>query len=584
VTWATDPAETAASYERVSRQVQALYGHGLKRQERNVDEMARELRVILPSDLRFRDGVDDNASGAAMSLPALDRVVELARAGRFKTLLVAGTDRWTRESGKGMWLTRQVREYGVRVVWGDLPDVPDPGDGNPYAAHWRQKMESEAFQSAEFERALIRWRTMNGRRDKAAAGQVVGQGTAPYGYVYVRDDTPKHRVCGLEPDSKQAAIVRDLYQRALRMSLDALLDWLNAARVPPPGARRTYRKPQYKASAGQLWSGHTLYNILTSRLYVGEYTYHTTGGQVPAIVSESTFEEVQSALSGRRGQRGAGRRGTQADEFLFRGRLVCAPCSAAVGRRVTLHAKRANSAGERYYACPHRWQHHTRSVKQIGLVCPLPSIRAGLLEQQVWDAIIAACLEPERLRAELADARARRRQDDRGREDRLAAIQATIAQQERLLAVHVKRIAELEAEGTPEADVEMPLQMTERDQVRSRLVSLKRDLREAEAMPGPGLSEAESDAIEQLADVVRTAGAAATPAERRQAVEILDLRATLGEGSESILVQLRPRRAIPMEWRGAISVRVAQPQSSDCDASFLKFTLQLLLSRLDFAA
>jgi hypothetical protein len=250
---------------------------------------------------------------------------------------------------------------------------------------------------------------------------------------------------------------------------------------------------------------------------------------------------------------------------------------------VVLHAKRANSLGDRYYVCPHRWQRHTRSIAQIGLHCSLPTIGAEVLEQQVWDAIIAACLEPERLRAELADARGRRRQDDHGRQDQLAAIQGTIARQERLLAVHVKRLAELEAEGTPEADVEMPLHVTERDQARSLLVRLKRDLREIEVMPGPGLSEAESDAIEQLAEVVRVAGAGATPAERRQAVALLDLRATLGEG-ESITVQRRPKRTVEMEWRGAISVRVAQTHSSDSDVSFLKFTLQLLGCRLGFAA
>src|SRR5215831_10585450 len=111
----TDPHLTAASYERVSRQVQALYGHGLKRQERNVDEMARDLNVVLPPDLRFRDGVDDNASGAAWELPDLDRCMEAARAGRFKTLLIPTSDRWTRDTPKGLWMTRQVRAYGVRV-------------------------------------------------------------------------------------------------------------------------------------------------------------------------------------------------------------------------------------------------------------------------------------------------------------------------------------------------------------------------------------------------------------------------------------------------------------------------------------
>jgi DNA invertase Pin-like site-specific DNA recombinase len=578
--WATDPAETAASYERVSRQVQALYGHGLKRQERSVDEMARELRVILPSDLRFRDGVDDNASGAAWSLPDLDRCIALARAGRYKTLLVPTTDRWTRDTPKGIWLTRQVREYGVRVVWGDLPDVPEATDGNPYADHWRQKMEIDAFLDSEFERLRTRWRTMNGRRDKADLGLVVGQGRPPFGYRYARDDTPKHRVCGLTPYEPEAKIVRELYRRARTSAVGDLLQWLHDNGVAPPGAARTFKKARYTANAGARWGDDAVYRILTSPLYVGTYVFAGRSFEVPAIVSQDDFERVAQALTSRRSRRGPARKGTAVDEFLFRGRLICEPCSAREGRDVVLHAKRASRLGDRYYHCPFRFRPSHRANQAH---CSLPTIRAEVLEEHAWSEIIAALRDPVRLHNDLVDARESRRQDDRGRDDQQRAIEASIAQQERRLAVHVKRIAELDADGTPESEEERPIHVTSRDEIKHLLVGLRRDLHEVRSAPGEGVSDDEAAEFERLSAMVDRVEAEAGPAERRHLIELLGLHARVGGEGEQLVVQMKPKRQVAVAWSGVLSL--GQADASNSPGSFLKFRMQLLPSgRLVFAA
>jgi len=569
-----DPELIAASYERVSRQIQSQYGHGLKRQERSVDDMAHELEVTLPAELRFRDGVEDNASGANWDLPELDRCVTLARAGRFKTLLVAGSDRWTRDTPKGLAFTHQVRSYGVRVIWGDLPNMPVVDPDDPHANYWREKIETAAFQDAAYERAKIRWRTMHGRRDKAAAGRVVGNGAAPYGYEYVRDSTPKKLICGLQPVDAEVVVILELYQRALTASLGQLLLWLQREGIAPPGNRRTYKKHGTVVD----WCGLSVHRILTSRLYVGEWIYKGRPIPVPAIVTEEMQERVKQALAKRQGRRGVARLHTDNDEFLFRARLTCGPCSQREDRTVLFQSKRANSKGERYYVCPRHWHHQSLEAPKPDWVrCDLPTIRAEVLEQQVWDAIISACQDPARLKAEVADARARRRRDDVGREDRQAAIVATIARQERILAVHVTRLAVLEAEGTPEAQEEMPIHKVARDQARSLLVGLRRDLKVLEAAPGPGVSEIEAAAIERLGEAVRLAGMVATPAERRAAIQLLDLRATLGDGGEDVVVQLKPKRTVGMRWTGALQ------GSSNSDANFLKFTLQLLRRGLAFA-
>lgn len=583
MSWATDPAETAASYERVSRQVQALYGYGFRRQERSVDEMARDLHVVVPDDLRFRDGVEDNASGALWSLPDLDRCVEMARSGRFKTLLIPGSDRWTRDTAKGLWMTRQVREYGVRVVFADIPEVPEATDGNPYAEHWRQKMEVEAFMDNELEKAKIRWRTMNSRRDKAAAGKVVGQGTAPYGYRYLRDTTPKHRVCDYEVYEPEAKIVRELYRRALSSPVGDLLQWLQDERIPPPGAARTFRKAKYTANAGVRWGDDSVYRILTSHLYHGVYTFHKQTRQIPLIVTEDLYERVQAALAERKSRRGPGRKGTDDDEFLFRGRLVCEPCSARQGSDVYLHSKRANRQGDRYYLCPFHWGVKQRARFEDVPQCELPTIRAEVLEERAWSELIAAMSDPERLRADLQDARECRRFDDQGREDREQAIAASIKQQERLLAIHVKRVTELEAEGTDEADEELPIHVAARDETKQLLVRLRRDLKQVQAAPGVGISADEAAEIERLAAMVAKVGVRATPAQRRQLIELVDIHARVGGDGQPILAQMKPRREVPIAWSGALVL--GQDDGSNSAASFLKFAVQLLPSgRLIFAA
>lgn len=586
MTWATDPAQTAASYERVSKQIQALYGYGLRRTTRSVDEMAQTLGLTLPDELRFRDGVDDDARGDRWDLPELERVMDLARAGRFKTLLVF-TDRWTRDTPKGLAFTRQVRDYGVRVVWGDLPDVPDEGDGNPYAAHWRQKMESEAFMDSEFERARTRWRTMNGRRDKADAGRVPGSGRPPYGYRYLRDDTPKHKVYGLEVYEPEAKVVRELYQRARTASVASLLLWLQDEGTAPPGVGLNFRKAMYTANAGRCWEGHSVHRILTDTVYVGTYVWGGRQFAVEATVTQEQFDKVAEAFAARRGHRGPSRRTAAEDLYLFRQRLICGPCTEREGKTVSFQARIGNAAATRYYVCPFHLSESDRGSLRAPVgrqKCDTPSVNADLIESQAWGALVAALSDEQRLREDLQAARARRREDDAGREDRQRALQGEIALAERRLRVHIKRLAELEAEGTDEAKEEAAMHVSERDDAKALLVRLRRDLRDLEAQPGAGLSAAEADELSQLAAAVRLVGERATPEERRRIIGLIDLRARVGVDGEQVQIQSRPKRSVAMRWSGAVQVRLPQAESSSCEASFLKYHLQLLLRRLAFAA
>jgi hypothetical protein len=54
----------AASYERVSTRIQGQHGFSLGAQHQSLAEFTKAQGWILPEHLRFRDGEEENASGA----------------------------------------------------------------------------------------------------------------------------------------------------------------------------------------------------------------------------------------------------------------------------------------------------------------------------------------------------------------------------------------------------------------------------------------------------------------------------------------------------------------------------------------
>jgi DNA invertase Pin-like site-specific DNA recombinase len=116
------PAQVvAASYERVSTRDQARRGFSLITQRQTVDEYCREAGLELPDELHFRDGVDQDASGADWNLPDLTRMLGLAKQREFQILVVPDYDRFARNMAKALVLESQLATYGVEVRYMNLP-------------------------------------------------------------------------------------------------------------------------------------------------------------------------------------------------------------------------------------------------------------------------------------------------------------------------------------------------------------------------------------------------------------------------------------------------------------------------------
>ena len=242
----------AATYVRVSTRMQGQFGYSLRGQDQTLEDWVAAQGWVLPEHLRFRDGEEADASGTRWDLPDLGRMLEAASRGEFQVLAVPDLDRFARTLVKGLVLEEQLKKYGVRVVYQQVP-VDDSPEG--------RMLKNQLFSFAEYEREKMLLRTLKGKRDKALAGKVVGTGSPPYGYRYVRETlaNASHRVCGLEPDPLTAPTARNaLVALRARSTVDVMVD-LNLRGVPAPGGGR--------------WSSQSLHRMARNPVYCGTWLY-----------------------------------------------------------------------------------------------------------------------------------------------------------------------------------------------------------------------------------------------------------------------------------------------------------------------
>lgn len=274
----------AASYERVSTKVQG-HGFSLAAQHRTMEEFAEAQGWILPEHLRFRDGEDENASGARWNLPGLTTMLGAAQRGEFSILIAPDLDRFARSLVKGLVLEEQLRKYGVRVVYQRVP-VEDTAEG--------RLLKNQLYSFAEYEREKFVLRSVAGRQQKARSGRFVGQGMAPYGYRVTYETLPsgKQRACGLEPDARTAPVVQSVFRELQFASCQDVSDMLNAEGLT--------------TSSGGRWTAGAIRRMALTTAYVGTFVFGSKAHDnrldpeerqgipvsVPALIDRSTWDAV----------------------------------------------------------------------------------------------------------------------------------------------------------------------------------------------------------------------------------------------------------------------------------------------------
>jgi site-specific DNA recombinase len=287
----------------------------------------------------------------------------------------------------------------------------------------------------EYERAKILERTKRGARGRIQAGHA-GGGNVPLGYRYA--NIPKENCPTCMPDAKarvhqrgghweiddeEAVLVRRIFTLCLAGEpIRGIARILTGEGNPTPSDRHPERGRRKSLPRG-VWNHPTVRAILTYAGYTGNASWgkrqRTKGKKrratdeqtwthfaVPPLIDQATFDAAQQALQAHKRYASRNRK---RDYLLGGGTLRCGRCGRAMS---------GMCRGEiRYYRCGSR-----HSILDPALRCS-GSLRADVVEAQVWAAVVRVLEQPELIAAEVA------RQESRADEQR-----AEIGQQSALIA------------------------------------------------------------------------------------------------------------------------------------------------------
>jgi DNA invertase Pin-like site-specific DNA recombinase len=130
--------------------------------------------------------VDTGWSGAKASRPELDRLMKDARTRRFDAVLVWKLDRWGRSLIQSLQSVQELASMGIRFI--AVTQNIDTDESNPMSRFMLHIFG--AF--AEFEREIIRERTVCGVRAARAKGKKLGRPKR----VFRRDEVARLREAG----------------------------------------------------------------------------------------------------------------------------------------------------------------------------------------------------------------------------------------------------------------------------------------------------------------------------------------------------------------------------------------------------
>lgn len=244
----------AALYLRVSTDEQAKEGkYGLQVQE----ERGRAFCDSQEYSLDEKHVYSDDISGGLPieKRPKLSELFEAARNKEFDVVVVYKTDRLARNLRILVNAIHELESLSIA-----FRSVTEPFDTSTSFGRANLNLFGTF---AEFEKEMIRERTMNGKIKAAKTGKWV-TGIPPYGY---RLD-PKTRK--LVPEPKEARVVRQIYTWLVdeKLSLAEIERRMNARQVPAPYSTKiTVRE------TNNYWYKRTIGRILTNEVYVGTFYF-----------------------------------------------------------------------------------------------------------------------------------------------------------------------------------------------------------------------------------------------------------------------------------------------------------------------
>ena len=494
-----------AIYSRVSTSHQVEHQtieQQLDRLTAHVQIYAADGWVLDPTHV-FRD---EGYSGAVLARPGLDRLRDAVKGHEIDRVLVTTPDRLARNYVHQMVLLEEWARAGCLVEFLDRPMSDDPHD------HLLLQIRGAV---AEYERTLIAERMRRGRLAKLRVGLLLPWTYPPYGYR-LDPDRPRDPQ-GVMTDPAEAAIVAELFAlyREPGTSLMQLARHLDQRGVPTPLGRPRWSSPTIRGIlrnptyTGQVYAQRTRYRAPTHRRSATHAIGRPHGtatplpaaawllvGQVPALVSQAHFDEVQAKLAS---NRAFARRNNTAHQYLLRALVSCGCCSLAC-------TARAVNGRSFYYLCNGKGQ---STYSHRASRCAARYIPAKQLDELVWQDLCALLREPAPLAAAVARAHggAWLPQELLARRETLRRGQAHLRQQlERLTDAYLRAIIPLDEYKRRRSDLERRMQalagqeeLLRNDAARQQeLAGVAASLEAFRARVQRGLAEADFERRRQL--------------------------------------------------------------------------------------
>lgn len=315
--------------------------------------------------------VDDGYSGKNLDRPAVQCLLEDARAGLFDILLVFKLDRLSRRQKDVLYILEDVLDPG-RI---GFKSATEPFDTT--TAFGKAALGMMAV-FAQLERETIIERVKMAKRESARQGRFPG-GTPPFGYTY----SPDTKL--IVVDEVRADTVRWIYRRYLSGSAgyQALAGELEARGVPGP--------------TGSAWRRQTVRKILLNPVYAGLVAHRGSlyKGLHEAVISREMWESARSLALGR----GAVKAPPRTGEALLSGIIYCGECGARMRIKNTWQNYPCTSPKKvvSYYVCysqDRSARHMSRSPD-----CRCGYKQAPLIDREVAGQLLSTPLDEAWIRA-----------------------------------------------------------------------------------------------------------------------------------------------------------------------------------------
>lgn len=328
---------------------------------------------------------DDGVSGTIPfhERPGGNRLIEDAKAGKIKIVLVYKLDRLGRTARVILNAIYDLEQYGVQVR-----SMTEPFDTSTPAGRFALTILAGV---ADLDRTSTLERLWLGANRWAREGKWLG-GIVPYGY-YINEEgfleINENPIPGF--DMSEAGVIRLMYKLVAEqgMSTIKVADYLNALAIPPSYVihGRLLKRGKRKENTSGKWTPGRVRNTIVSSTYMGIHHYGKRSKkereiitrEVPAIVSKEIWKQTQQVLKDNmiEATRNAKR------QYLLRSLVKCSLCGLN-------YSGTSYPSGKAFYICNGKTTYRGKYQGK----CQAKNVPAEWLENLVWQDCINFIMNP----------------------------------------------------------------------------------------------------------------------------------------------------------------------------------------------